>query len=54
MIPDGKAFEAKLICSYYKDGQIVTDYKVMVPDLTISGDFRLEWVQVVQEAQHAD
>ena len=45
-IPDG--CKAKILEIYYDRGCIVTDYKVLVPDSTISGDFRLEYVTVRQ------
>lgn len=46
MIPDG--CWAVAIETYYIDGHIVTDYKVFVPDRTISGDYRHEFVTIRQ------
>ena len=43
VIPKGE-FEARLVSTVYRNGCIVNNYRVLVPDRTISGDFRYEYV----------
>ena len=44
MIPDGETFNVRERVTYYRDGNIVTEYTVLVPDSTISDDYRHEHV----------
>ena len=44
MIPEGRQYNARLITTYYINGQIVSEYAVLIPDHTISGNFRRERV----------
>ena len=46
MIPNEGEYIAQPIRTVYRDGQIVIEYKVLVPDRTRSGDFRHEFVTV--------
>ena len=46
MIPDKGTYAAHLVSTYYIDGRIVAKYRVLVPDSTISGDFRHEYIEI--------
>ena len=44
-------YKVRVVDTYWEQGQIVTVYAVLVPDRTISGDFRHERVVVRQESE---
>ena len=46
MIPTEGEYDTKLIRTTYRDGRLVSKYRVLVPDSTISGDYRHEYVEV--------
>lgn len=51
MIPKHTTPDALPVRSFYCDGYIFTIYKVLVPDPTVSGDFRHEFVSTRQLAK---
>ncbi len=49
MIPTKKKLPAELRSTWYEDGLIFNEYKVIVPDRNYGGDVRFEWVVTVHK-----
>ena len=54
MIPDNQEYRVRLANTYYLNGQLVMEFTVLVPDRTISGDYRHEPVTVTIPAKYVE